>query len=181
MPRGVRSRLEKIQRDFLWGSNASERKIHLINWKQVCLSKAKGGLGIRSLLLMNKALLSKWAWRFGEEDNLAWKNVISLKYGTKEGGWFSKIPRGNAGLGLWKGINAKAAKLKQDCAFYLGEGKRIRFWEDVWCGEVTLCASFPTLYNIARTKRLRWLTCGSLQEGLELGIRDFQEPLMTGR
>ena len=35
---------------------------------------------------MNKALLSKWAWRFGEEDNSAWKNVISLKYGTEEGG-----------------------------------------------------------------------------------------------
>ena len=85
---------------------------------------------------MNKALLSKWAWRFGEE----------------EGGWFSRTPRGNAGLGLWKGINAEATKLKQDCVFYLGEGKRIRLWEDVWCGEATLCASFPTLYNIARTK-----------------------------
>ena len=75
-----------------------------------------------------------------------------MKYGNEEGGWFSRIPRGNAGLGLWKGINAEAAKLKQDCVFELGEGKRIRFWEDVWCGEVTLCASFPTLYNIARTK-----------------------------
>ena len=50
MPRGVSYRLEKILRDFLWGSNASERKIHLINWKPVCFSKAKGGLGIRSLL-----------------------------------------------------------------------------------------------------------------------------------
>ena len=127
MPRGVSSRLEKIQRDFLWGCNASKRKIHLINWKRVCLSKAKGGLGIRSLLLMNKALLSKWAWRFGEEDNSAWKNVISLKYGTEEGGWFSRTPRGNAGLGLWKGINAEVAKLKQDYVFELGEGKRIRF------------------------------------------------------
>ena len=117
MLRGVSSRLEKIKRDFLWGSNALERKIHLINWKQVCLSKTKGGLGIRSLLLMNKALLSKWAWRFGEEDNSPWKNVISLKYGTEEGGWFSRTPRGNAGLGLWKGINAEATKLKQDCVF----------------------------------------------------------------
>ena len=85
MPRGVSSRLEKIQKDFLWGSNASEKKIHLINCKQVCLSKAKGGLGFRSLLLMNKALLSKWAWRFSEEDNSAWKNVINLKYGIEEG------------------------------------------------------------------------------------------------
>ena len=118
MPRGVSSRLEKIQRNFLRGSNASERKIHLINWKQVCLSKAKGGLGIRSLVLMNKALLSKWAWRFGEEDdNSAWKNVISLKYGIEEGGWCPRTPRGNAGLGLWKGINAEVAKLKQDYVF----------------------------------------------------------------
>ena len=172
MPRGVSYRLEKIQRDFLWGRNGLERKIHLINWKQVCLSKAKGGLGIGSLLLMNKAFLSKWTWRFGEEDNLVWKNVISLKYGIKEGGWFSRTHRGNVGLGLWKGINAEGVKLKQDCVFELGEGKRIRLWEGY--GEVTLCASFPTLYKIARTKG--WLTCGSVQERLELGIRDFQEP-----
>ena len=101
---------------------------------------------------MNKALLRKWAWRFGEEDNSAWKNVISLKYGTEEGGWFPRTPKGNAGVGLWKGINAEAAKLKQDLVFELGEGKRIGFWEDVWCGEVSLCASFLTLCNIARTK-----------------------------
>ena len=47
MLRGVSTRLEKIQRDFLWGSNSLERKTHMINWKQVCLSKAKAGLVIR--------------------------------------------------------------------------------------------------------------------------------------
>ena len=84
-----------------------------------------------------------------------------MKYGTEEGGWFPRTPRGNAGLGLWKGINAKAAKLKQDYVFKLGEGKRIRFWEDVWCGEVSLCAFFPTLYNIARTKGAKvWESSG---------------------
>ena len=41
-----------------------------------------------------------------------------------------------------------AAKLKQDCIFELGEGKRIRFWEDVWCGESPICTMFPTLYSI---------------------------------
>ena len=31
LPKGVKSRLEKIQRDFLWGSGNLERKIHLVN------------------------------------------------------------------------------------------------------------------------------------------------------
>ena len=43
MPWGVSTRLEKIQRDFLWGSNASKRKIYLINWKQVLLKQSEGG------------------------------------------------------------------------------------------------------------------------------------------
>ena len=94
MLRSVSSRLEKIQRDFLWGSSSTDRKIHLIKWKDVCFSKEKGGLCIRSLILMNKALLSKWGWRFLEEDNTTWKNVISSKYGIEEGGWFHEAPKG---------------------------------------------------------------------------------------
>ena len=59
------------------------------------------------------------------EDNTTWKNVISLKYGTEEGGWFTRLPRGKASIGLWKGINTEAVKLMQECSFELGEGNRI--------------------------------------------------------
>ena len=100
MPRGVSTRLEKIQMDFLWGSSPNERKIHLIKWEDACVSKMKGTLGIRSLILMNKALLSKWAWRFVEEESTIWKLVIKLKYAIKEGGWFSKPLMGNVGICL---------------------------------------------------------------------------------
>ena len=50
MPKGVKSRLEKIQRDFLWGGGNLDRKIHLINWGIVCSSKENKGLGIRTRL-----------------------------------------------------------------------------------------------------------------------------------
>ena len=64
-----------------------------------------------------------------------------------------KPPRGNADKGLWKGINYEVANLKQNCILELGEGNMIRFWEDTWCGELPLCVTFPTLYNIAGTRK----------------------------
>ena len=76
-------RLEKIQRDFLWGVGNLTRKIHLVKWSTVCTSKEKGGLGIRSLPTLNMALLGKWIWRFSFEVNSTWREFINLKYGTK--------------------------------------------------------------------------------------------------
>ena len=56
MPRRVRLRLGKIQRDFLWGDGALESKPHVVKWDIVCLDKGKGGLGVRHLNSLNKAL-----------------------------------------------------------------------------------------------------------------------------
>ena len=58
--KGVKSRLEKIQRDFFWEGGNSDRKPHLLNGNIVCAGKKEGGLGIRNLSTMNKALVGKW-------------------------------------------------------------------------------------------------------------------------
>ena len=64
MPKVAARRLEKLQRGFLWGGGNLERKAHLVNWEVVCADKEKGGLGLRKLALLSKALLGKWIWRF---------------------------------------------------------------------------------------------------------------------
>ena len=46
LPRKLRLRLKKIQRDFLWGGGALVQKPHLVRWNLVCLDKKKGGLGV---------------------------------------------------------------------------------------------------------------------------------------
>ena len=85
MPKIVCSRLEKIQRDFLWGGGNLERKAHLVNWKTVCLEKSRGGLGVKGLPLMNQALLCKWCWRFANERDFLWRMVISTKFREEAG------------------------------------------------------------------------------------------------
>ncbi|RVX08783.1 hypothetical protein CK203_010918 [Vitis vinifera] len=85
-----------------------ERKIHLINWEVVCTQKVKGGLGIRKIDLLNKALLSKWIWRFAFEEGTLWKKVIGVKYGQEGLGWRTNEARGAFGVGVWKEILKEA-------------------------------------------------------------------------
>ncbi|RVW29957.1 putative ribonuclease H protein [Vitis vinifera] len=92
MPKVVARRLEKLQRDFLWGGGSTERKTHLVSWERVCVSKEKGGLGLRKLVHLNKALLGKWVWRFARAKEEMWKRVLVAKYGQEEFG-LEKAPK----------------------------------------------------------------------------------------
>ena len=58
MPKVVARRLEKIQRDFLWGGGNLERKAHLVNWEVVRADKEKGELGLRKLALLIRPCLA---------------------------------------------------------------------------------------------------------------------------
>lgn len=55
LPMGICDRLDKMNRDFLWGRTKTKRKIYLINWDTVCKNKSNGGLGIRKAFLNNMA------------------------------------------------------------------------------------------------------------------------------
>ncbi|RVW54791.1 putative ribonuclease H protein [Vitis vinifera] len=91
--RSVAQRLEKLQRDFLWGGGNLERKVHLVNWEVVCTEKEKGGLGLRKLVPLNKALLGKWIWRFACEKENLWKQVLLAKIWAR--GFWLEDQKGN--------------------------------------------------------------------------------------
>ncbi len=77
---------------------------HLVGWNTVCSPIDQGGLGVRKVNVINKALLGKWMWRFGREEDLLWRRVIAAKYRVEWGGWISKKAKRAHGCGLWKGI-----------------------------------------------------------------------------
>ncbi|RVW39226.1 putative ribonuclease H protein [Vitis vinifera] len=121
MPKSVVNRLEKLQRDFLWGGGSLERKVHLIKWEVVCTQREKGGLGIRKIDSLNKALLGKWLWRFAVEKDNLWRLMIGVKYGQEEFGWRTKEARGTYGVGVWKEIMKEAKWCWDNIKFKLFE------------------------------------------------------------
>jgi hypothetical protein len=104
IPKHVVARIERLQRNFLWGGLGDNFHHHLVGWETVCSPLAQGGLGVRKVEVINRALLGKWLWRFGKEDSHLWCKVIVAKYGLEWGGWILKIPKGSHGCSLWKGI-----------------------------------------------------------------------------
>ena len=86
MPVSICTRLEKIQREFLWSGGSLAKKTHLVNWKTVCTEKKKGGLGLRRFSILNKALMCKWCCRFANERDSLWRKVIRSKFGEDYGG-----------------------------------------------------------------------------------------------
>ena len=56
------------------------------------------------------------------------------------------------GVGLWKEISKEWPLFLQNSAFSLGDGRRIRFWKDVWCGEEVLCSLLPSMFFLVVQK-----------------------------
>jgi hypothetical protein len=168
VPSGVASRIEKLHRDFLWGGIGDEFKYHLVSWSIVCSPISEGGLGIRKFRIFNQASLGKWLWRFVHEREALWRSVVDAKYGSSWAGWCSLDPHGSQGVGLWKNIRKGWSLFSSHTRFILGNGFRIRFWDDVWYGEMPLKEAFPGLYDIACDKN------SSVAVHLILGSRSFR-------
>lgn len=62
----------------------------------MCHPLANGGLGVRKVDVINRALLRKWMLRFNREETHLWRRVIVAKYGLGWGGWISKKPKGTS-------------------------------------------------------------------------------------
>ncbi|RVW51618.1 hypothetical protein CK203_066866 [Vitis vinifera] len=93
-------RITLIKSTGQWG-----KKAHLVKWEVVCADKEKGGLGLRKLACLNKALLGKWIWRFARAKEDLWKKVLEAKYGQKDFGWRTRKANGSNFGGnsvIWK-------------------------------------------------------------------------------
>lgn len=123
-------KLEKIQKTFLWTGLEEKKCLALVNWDTMCLPKSLGGLGIRKINALNKALIAKIGWNL-TKDEADWCNIIKAKYLDREHFYYNlnttDLPQGSK---LWNNILKSRVMVREGLKWQLGDGRKVRFWED---------------------------------------------------
>lgn len=111
---------------------------------QVCKLLQNGGLGIRSVIAVNKVMLGKWLWWLGQNKQSMWCKLLIVKYHLYSNGWL--VPTVDYGSsGLWW------LKLSVKCDFDL---RICFFWNDLWCDNALLKQQFLGLYQLDRKREV---------------------------
>ena len=61
-------------------------------------------------------------------------------------GWCTRSVNGPYGVGLWKNIIRGWPFFSRHILYDIGDGSRVKFWQDRWCGETSLAVSYPDLF-----------------------------------
>ncbi|MFS7958360.1 putative RNA-directed DNA polymerase [Helianthus anomalus] len=159
-PASVLNGLEAIIKRFLWGGDDRYRKLHWVAWDRVTTPIDMGGLGLSKLKEINIALMSKWIWRFRNDENSLWKAVIVSIHDTKRS-WSSMPCNKNMG-GVWKAIvneldktQVGGVRFHQNLKGIAGNGQCIRFWSDPWACSQPLKDCFPSLFRLEKDKKCK--------------------------
>ncbi|KAL0004773.1 hypothetical protein SO802_012334 [Lithocarpus litseifolius] len=109
IPNKILEGIDRVNRNFLWGSSKSSKKIHWVGWQKVTKSKEEGGLGLQTTKGRNTALLAKLNWRLHVEEEAIWK-------GRKKG----------------------RATFNEGSMWIVGRDSKVSFWWENWTGKGTL-------------------------------------------
>lgn len=111
-------------------------KLAWVGWNKICQPFEKGGLGVKDLGYFNRALLSKWVWRFIMEKDSLWAKVVHSRFRPLE--WSQNGERedgsGRARKGWWKsvveGVEGKEGRWFWDnIEHVVGDGRDVTFWD----------------------------------------------------
>ena len=128
-PKATLNDLDTLCNNFLWGKRESKQKMHLVGKNHTFLTKAQGGLGIRSNHDINVTMLAKLGWKLGQGKPSLAQKCIQSKYVHK-----NKITKFQNGSKIWKGVGIGWKLLAENRAWIVGKGDEVRFWEDDWLG-----------------------------------------------
>ncbi|XP_060965141.1 uncharacterized protein LOC133034132 [Cannabis sativa] len=130
LPASTCQKIEKLMAQFWWGSMGKGSKIHWKSWRTLCSSKFFGGLGFRSLVSHNQAMLAKQAWRVFSNPTSLLATVLKAKYFRHND--FLQAKLGHSPSYTWSSLLWGRDLLKHGLLWKIGNGCSVRTFQDPW-------------------------------------------------
>ncbi|XP_030958826.1 uncharacterized protein LOC115980745 [Quercus lobata] len=128
--------IDKMMRDFIWGSTEERRRMHMVRWSTVTLPKELEGLGLFSMKHRNEAILARLCWRLAYEEGKPWANMLLAKYlcsnrVTEEG---RHLPCSR----IWAACKKGGPIYVKGLRWTVRNGEAVSMWRDIWlpCGRL---------------------------------------------
>jgi hypothetical protein len=156
----IHHKMDMAGANFFWHGPHQKRKYHMAKWRVMASPKEVGGAGFTDTRVMNICLLTKWLVKLERGDDTLCCNLLRQKYLEEKIIYSYKK---NSGSQFWRGLLSIRGEAARGLIYIIGDGKKARFWMDVWIGKCALCISFPNLFEICNQKE--WSICKVLNNG----------------
>ncbi|XP_022014977.1 uncharacterized protein LOC110914496 [Helianthus annuus] len=132
LPARIINELEACMRNFLWSQESSYSKGKAkVSWKAVCTPKYEGGLGIRRIGDMNKALMSNHIWSIISKRESLWVEWVYSYRLKGKSFWVCKTPSNCCWS--WRKLAQLRPLIRNHIWSEVGNGIKTSAWFDYWC------------------------------------------------
>ncbi|GJZ67367.1 hypothetical protein Tco_0630607 [Tanacetum coccineum] len=102
-----------------------------VSWESICLPKREGGLGLRSLEIFNRALMTTHIWNILTNKESLWVRWIHM-YKLRGRSLWEVQPKSTMSWG-WRKILELREHVRPFIWAAMGNGQKTSLWYDQWC------------------------------------------------
>ncbi|GAU50480.1 hypothetical protein TSUD_409650 [Trifolium subterraneum] len=115
-PSSILKSIEAWIRNFIWSGNIDQRKLVTVAWKKICAPFDEGGLGLRSLKVLNAAANLKLCWDLMHSDE-DWAKILRNRVMRK-----GKAINHHVNSSIWSSVKQEVQVILDNSCWRVGNG-----------------------------------------------------------